>query len=139
MPYTTLQDLIDRFGRREIVQLTDRAEPPSGAIDEAVVDRAIADADAEIDSYLMAAGYALPLDPVPTVIRRLAPQIVRHLLYEDAETDLVRQRYEDARRVLESIVAGRVKLGEGDVSGSVGSPQVSAPGRVFTSGSLKDF
>jgi phage gp36-like protein len=139
VPYTTLQDLIDRFGRREIVQLTDRAEPPSGAIDEEVVNRAITDADAEIDSYLMAAGYELPLDPIPTVIRRLAPQIVRHLLYDDVETELVRQRYDDARRVLEAIVAGKIKLGEGDVSGSAGSPQVSKPDRVFTQAGLKDF
>lgn len=137
MPYTTQAALIDRFGNEELLQLADR--DGDGVIDAAVVDQAILDADAEIDGYLGAGGYTVPLDPVPLVIASLAADIARYRLYDDLATDTVRTRYEDARRMLEAISAGRVSLGAGDATGSAGSPEFDAPERVFSRATLEDF
>jgi phage gp36-like protein len=107
--YATVADLVRRYGEAEIQQLTDRLDPPAGAIDSAVAERALADADAEIDAYL-AARYAVPMSPAPAVVGRLACDIARFRLWEDRASDEVRRRYEDARRMLEAIAAGRVSF-----------------------------
>jgi phage gp36-like protein len=123
--YATQTDLVERFGEEELIQLTDRANV--GAIDSAVLARAIADADAEIDSYVRAGGHTVPLSPVPDVVSRLAADIVRYRLHDDAATDEVRKRYEDARRTLEAIAAGRVSLGADDaVTTATGRPVLRA-------------
>jgi phage gp36-like protein len=108
VPYATQADLEARFGADELTQLTDR----SGAHvpDAAIVARALADADAEIDGYL-ASRYALPLSTVPAVLARIACDIARYRLWEDRASEEVRRRYEDARRLLEAIARGTVSLG----------------------------
>ncbi|RRD90117.1 DUF1320 domain-containing protein [Conchiformibius steedae] len=54
--------MIDRFGEGELIKLTDRTH--RRAIDDAVLDKAMADAVAEAGSYLSAAGFVrLPLTP----------------------------------------------------------------------------
>ena len=108
MPYATQADLEARYGADELTQLTDRIG--AGVPDAAVINRALADADAEIDGYL-ATRYALPLPTVPPVLARIACDIARYRLWEDRASEEVRRRYEDARRILESIANGRVSLG----------------------------
>lgn len=108
MPYATQADLEARFGTDELTQLTDRVG--AGVPDAAIVARALADAEAEIDGYL-ASRYALPLATVPPVLARIACDIARYRLWEDRASDEVRRRYEDARRLLESIARGQVSLG----------------------------
>lgn len=125
--YATVADLVRRYGEAEIQQLTDRLDPPAGAIDNAVADRALADADAEIDAYL-AARYTVPMSPAPAVIGRLACDIARFRLWEDRASDEVRRRYEDARRMLEAIAAGRVSFGAPPAAGGVAH---AAPARVM--------
>ncbi len=137
MSYVTQAEMIARFGESELVQVTDRGM--TGAIDAAVLSAAIADADADIDAYLGSGGYTVPMTPVPTVLVRLAADLVRYRLYDDAATETVRQRYEDARRMLEAIAAGRVSLGPADTGGSAGSPESDAADRIFTSDTLGDF
>ena len=125
MPYCTQQNLIDRFGEPELIQLTDRAGT-LGAIDSAIVAAAIADADAEIDSYLT--DYTLPLSPVPANFERLACDIARYYLYEDQMIDIVQERYKNAVRYLEQVASGKITLSV-DASGS--APAV-ADGVEFT-------
>lgn len=108
--YTSEQHLTDEFGELEMIQLTDRGEPPSGAIDTQVVARAIEKADAEIDGYL-AGRYALPLASVPRLLVGVACDLVRFYLYKDVAPDLVVSRYKNAVRLLEAIAAGKVNLG----------------------------
>jgi phage gp36-like protein len=108
VPYATQADLEARFGVDELTQLTDRVN--AGVPDAAIVARALADADAEIDGYL-ASRYALPLATVPPVLARIACDIARYRLWEDRSSEEVRRRYEDARRLLESIARGQVSLG----------------------------
>ena len=132
MSYVTKQELISRFGEEELIQLTDRAG--AGVIDDQVLDRAIADADAEIDGYL-GSRYSLPLSVIPASLNRIAADIARYYLYEDAATEHVRQRYEDAVRFLRAISEGKVSLGI-DPSGAGAKPASGATmtsgGRVFT-------
>ncbi len=108
MSYATQADLEERYGTDELTQLTDRTG--AGGPDAAIVARALADADAEIDGYL-ASRYSLPLDTIPPMLARIACDIARYRLWEDRASEEVRRRYEDARRLLESIAAGRVSLG----------------------------
>lgn len=63
MIYATQADLLERFGETELRQLSDNTSPRIGAINSIVVDRALADASAWIDSYLVGR-YALPIADV---------------------------------------------------------------------------
>lgn len=107
MTYAVQADLVDRFGSVELEQLTDRVS--GQAIDIAVLDRALADADAEIDGYL-AARYALPLASTPVTLVRIASDIARYRLYDERVTEAVRKRYEDAVRDLKAISAGSIVI-----------------------------
>lgn len=140
MPYATQQDLVDRYSETEIIQLSDRAK--TGAIDVAVVAAKLADADAEIDSYLVGR-YTLPLVPVPLVLARIACDIARYHLFDDNATEQVTTRYKDAIRFLESLAKGTVSLGPGDADGTTppsgGLPEYCAAPRVFDRDTLKGF
>lgn len=139
MTYATQQDLIDRFAQTELIQITDRAN--IGVIDATVLGQALADADAEIESYLVGR-YALPLASVPPILTRIACDIARYHLYDDRVTEQVRLRYEDVRKLLDSIATGKVQLGLPASAGAApvaGAPEVSAPAREFTKDTLADY
>jgi phage gp36-like protein len=139
MTYATQQNMIDRFGQQELTELTDRAR--SGAIDSSVTAKALADADAEINGYLVAR-YTLPFASVPTVLERLACNMARYYLYEDRVTDQVRQRYDDAIKFLKGVAAGTVSLGVDAANAAPAQssgPDFSAPDRVFTTDTLSDY
>ncbi|MCF7963976.1 MAG: DUF1320 domain-containing protein [Methylobacter tundripaludum] len=113
MAYCTLQNLEDRFGESELIQLTD--ESNVGAIDAVIVNRAITDADAEINSYLTA--YTLPLANVPANFELMACDLVRFYLYKNQIPDVVDTRYKKAIRYLEKVAEGKIKL-EPDSTGT---------------------
>lgn len=141
MTYATQQDLVDRYGETEIIQLSDRAN--TGAIDVAVVAAKLADADAEIDGYLVGR-YTLPLVPVPGSLPRIACDIARYHLYDDRATEQVTARYKDVIRFLELLAKGTVSLGPGtDGDGATptvgGLPEYCAPAPIWNRTSLKDF
>lgn len=118
--YATLQDLIDRFGRDELEQLTDRGAPPLGAIDEAVVGRALADAGELVDGYL-SGSYRLPLAPVPDMIRRITCDVTRFYLHANQQPDAVKDAYKEAVRLLERIQSGVITLQSAGVTAPAGS------------------
>jgi phage gp36-like protein len=139
MPYCTSQDLIDRFGEQEVLELTDRNQ--TGVIDKAVLEQAIADADAEIDAYL-AGRYKLPLGHVPAVLPRIACDLVRYYLYEDHSTEYVQKRYDDATKFLRSVARGDVNLGlsaQGSEATPAGNAQMETGGRVWDRNDSKGF
>lgn len=125
--------MIDAFGSAELVELTDRAEVATGAIDEAVLGRALAEADAEIDGYL-AARYTLPLASTPALVSRLANDIARYRLYKDAVPEVVTDRYKSAVKTLEALATGKASLGL-DLAGAqplpAGTVQFTQGARVF--------
>lgn len=109
MTYATLQGLIDRFGSATIESLTDRAEPPAGAIDEDVVARALADTDGIIDGYLRVR-YVTPLTEVPPQITDVALSIAFYKLHRWEPDPKIVRDYQDALRSLRDIAAGTIVL-----------------------------
>jgi phage gp36-like protein len=139
MTYATQQDLVDRFGSEELIQLTDRAN--NGTIDSTVVTRALSDADAEINGYL-AARYSLPLATVPAMLVRLACDIARYQLWSHRVTEAVRTRYEDAVKLLKSLSRGEAELGVAtgqETPPSDSGIAVVTSGRVFNRSNLSDY
>lgn len=107
MPYALPQDMIDRFGEREMTQLS----APSSTVDTRRIAGALDDASAEIDAYLQGR-YELPLTHIPAVLPRLACDIARYRLWDDRASEEVRDRYKDAVRMLEMIAKGVIDLGQ---------------------------
>jgi len=130
MSYCTQQDMTDRFGEPEIMQLTDRNN--IGVIDVAVLLRAISDASAEIDSYL--AKYTLPLVTIPAVLVRICCDIARYYLYDDAMIDTVEKRYEAVIKYLVQVAKGSISLGvdsAGDAPVSHDTVLMQSDGSIF--------
>lgn len=134
MTYATPADLINRFGEKEAIALTDRAF--TGLVDEAVLAEALDQAGAEIDGYL-GGRYVLPLSPVPRILTGYCCDIARYRLCGTGgvvTTDEIRDRYKDAIRFLELAAAGKVSLGgmPGGETAPTGNGVVFAPGsKVF--------
>ena len=129
MTYCTKADLVREFGTEELVQLTDRADPPTGQIDAERVAQAIETATAEINVYLEGR-YPLPLASTPTVLRRVAVDLARYYLSNDVLDDSpVALRYARQLKLLRGIADGTLSLGL-DTAGVVQLPantvQVSA-------------
>lgn len=111
MSYASAAELATRVGADRLIEITDR--DANGVGDDPMIDQALADADAEIDGYL-AARYRLPLPTVPAVLVRIACDIALYRLLtlrRMGDIEDARVRYEDARRLLESISRGLVSLG----------------------------
>lgn len=139
MTYATQQDMTDRFGEEELIELTDRAN--LGVIDATVLGRALADADAEINGYL-ASRYTLPLASVPPVLVAKASDMARYYLYDMRVTEAVKARYDDAVKYLQSLAKGLVSLGLDPLNVPVadaGGVQIQANGRVFDAAGLVDY
>ncbi|WFE92301.1 DUF1320 domain-containing protein [Roseibium porphyridii] len=143
MAYVTQQDLIDRFGDRELIQLTDRTNLPAATIDATVVAAKISDAEAMADSY-MAKRYKLPLNPVPDVLIPIVANMARYYLYgERAETEsAVTRNYKNALGWLKDVANGTVQLeAEGVASAQTAGGQIQtvAPDRVFSRDTLEGY
>lgn len=140
MTYATQADLIDRFGETELAQRTNRVDGLT--IDAVVLARALADADAEIDSHL-ATRFALPLATTPSVLVRLGADIARYRLYDDGVPETVRQRYEDAVKMLKLMAEGKVQLAGSTVlpvaTGGGQAVAVKTPERVFSAAVLQGY
>lgn len=131
MSYATQQNLVTRFGSDELIQLTDLNN--LGSIDPAVVSVALADADAEINSYL-AGRYNLPLTQVSAELVRLACDIARYRLFDVRATEAVKVRYDDAIKKLRDIGKGLASLGIDEAGHAVavaGDVQIVSDGRDF--------
>ncbi|WP_439471337.1 gp436 family protein [Brevundimonas sp.] len=143
--YATLDHLKTLCGDEELIQLTDRADPPSGQIDVVVVTAALGAATNEIDGYV-AAQYALPLASTPPLLQTLACDIARYRLYTTAATDQVRQRYEDAVKALTNISKGVIKLPVISAPGGPAEPEgrddvmvIQSEDRIFSRSSMKGW
>ncbi|SJM96031.1 gp436 family protein [Crenothrix polyspora] len=106
MIFCTKQDMVERFSRDELIQRTDRIN--QAAIDDTVLNIAIADASAEIESYL--ARYRLPFFSIPTALVRPCCDIARYRLYDDIMSDEVEKRYKMAIDWLKLLANGTVVL-----------------------------
>lgn len=134
MGYCTAQDLIARFGEEELLRIV--PDETGEAIDLAAVALACDDAAGEIDGYAAAAGYPTPLSPVPRIVAAYAADIARYRLYDDAATEQVTKRFNDAIRFLRAVANGDVTLGVKDTApaGSGGVAQFEGGRKAFGGG-----
>lgn len=107
--YADLDKLKALTGERELIQLTDRADVPTGEIDVAVVEAALQAASDLIDGYV-AAQYALPLPEVPPMLADLCCDVARWRLYTTTPPEHVQKRHDEAVKTLRDLSIGRVKL-----------------------------
>lgn len=138
--YATEADMLIRFQLAELVQITNR-DRKATTVDSLVLDRALSDADAEIDARL-APRYALPLQTIPRLLVNIACDIARYRLYDDRATDQVTRRYEDGLKVLSSLASGKLSLGldaQADTTPPVDGPRATTPNRTFSASLLKDY
>lgn len=110
MNYASLEQFVAAFGEREAVELTNLESPTAVAVDTAVMDRALADASALIDSYIQRR-YALPLASVPEALVPRCLDISRFRLDVFNPREAVQKRHDDAVRWLEQVAKGLVSLG----------------------------
>jgi phage gp36-like protein len=107
MTYCTTQDLVNRFGELEIIQLSDF--DGLNAINQSIVDQAIADSDGEINSALRAR-YKLPLLVIPPELLAISCDIVRYRLMRDDVIDAAKDRYNRAVIFLRDLANGKAVL-----------------------------
>lgn len=99
----TRADMESRYGAKELIDLTDRGRYES--INDEVLDKALGDATALVQSFLGALGIraeALPSPPPPALVIK-ACDIARWYLYEDKVTDVVQLRYDQALQWLRDL------------------------------------
>lgn len=113
MLYATLSDMIDAFGERELIQLSDRAN--DGVINEQAIERALERASADIDGYMgwLQAKSINASEQALTVLRGLCCDMARYRLAgSDGRlvTDEMRDRHKDAIGMLKMIAKGEIKL-----------------------------
>ncbi len=147
--YASASQLLQRYNAEEIAQRADASLPPvvygdmlkkaaagedlsgfsleeQSAITAALakIERSLQDALQTINSYL-AGRYELPLTNVPEVLERIACQLARYFLHDDAAADSVEALYKDSIKFLEGVSNGRVQLGV-TTSGTVAQPAATA-------------
>lgn len=112
MAYATVQDMIDRFGATEMLRLSSVDGELPDTVTAYPVEKAIADADGIIDSYLRKR-HAVPLSPVPQVITRASCILARYDLSVGGDrepADQVKNDRKDIVAWLTQIAAGTVTL-----------------------------
>jgi len=140
MSYATKQNMIDRFGEQELIELTDRDN--LGLINNTVMEQAIGDAQAVIDGYLRSA-YTLPLATVPAELVRVCCDLARFHLFGDRVPDTVQKRRDEAVSWLRDVAAKRVSLGLDaagqDMPAAVGGVNYKTSAQVFNNAAMAGY
>ena len=133
MAYCTIADIQGRISEGDLVRLSDH--DGDGAVDDDVVERAIADACSHIDSYIQVK-YTVPIVPTPPVLRKRAVILSLYFLqlYRDSVTESIQKAFDEVNKWLTLVAAGKVELGiDPKPAESSGAPGVwyDAKSRVF--------
>ncbi|MBW2560794.1 MAG: DUF1320 domain-containing protein [Deltaproteobacteria bacterium] len=141
MAYCTQDDLLEQIDVATLIQLTD--DDKTGSVDESVITRACADADAEIDSYC-GKRYSVPFTTVPPIVRKMAVDITIYNIYgrRRGAPNNREKRYDDQIRLLKDVARGLVSLGENDpdsTPASANTPHITSNPRIFSRTSLEGF
>jgi phage gp36-like protein len=121
MAYCTLEDLRASYGNERVAGWS-RLNPETVA-------RAISDAGAEIDGYLLSGGYAVPLPGPPENIKKYCIDIAAAnlvigvgALKIDAGGNAVLEQAKAARRYLDKVAEGKFKIPGYTTEGEVAKP-----------------
>lgn len=141
MPYGTKLTLLERIDEAVLIALTDK--DGLGAIDDARVAAAGADADATIDAYCQGL-YTVPLSPIPPKVAQVWADLTLYNLYSlsDLEMPEIRKdRNREAIRFLEAAAAGKISLGtDTPAQADTGSfTNAESSTRIFTPEKLSGF
>ena len=142
MAYSTLTDIKKLIPETAIIQLTD--DENAGTVNQARVDEAIAQADAEIDSYC-GGRYAVPFTTVPDIAKKISVDIAIYNLYSrkvEVIPETRAERYKNAIRQLEAIATGKITIGEsGEDVPEAGGVQIdtTTDDRIFTKDTMVNF
>jgi phage gp36-like protein len=141
MAYSVKGDIVEKLPEDVLIGLTDDAG--IGAVDDSVVDRAIADADATIDAHC-GKRYTVPLSTVPPMIRQVSVDLAIFNLYARRDIDppdVRKDKYKEALRFLEKVLGGRIDLGAATPvpTNSGSSVTISSEDRVFSRTKLDGF
>lgn len=140
--FASTADMQDgRFPQRDLIQLTDDAG--TGAIDLGNLERALNQADNEINGYVAAKYKRVDAgSPVPALLTDLACHIARYRLFRHGSpTDQVQKNYDQAVAQLRDIARGTIKLdlGEEVLIERDGQILVESADRLFTRDSMRDL
>jgi len=108
--FVTPQALIDEFGEREMVGLTDVGTTQTGAVVVAVAQRVCDRCNAEV-AAAVAARYPQALPSVPLVLRYVAQDMAHFYLYASEPPTWVQARFDQARKTLKEVQTGVLPLG----------------------------
>ncbi len=128
MTYAVLNDLVERAGEDEILQVADRDN--DGAADPDVIEAALIHADNTANVYV-AVRYTLPLTHVPDMLRTWCVSIARYHLHRDGAPDYVVRDYKDAVTALKDLARGLLEL---PIASGEPAPAPAETGRVSVSG-----
>ena len=123
MAYASVQDMIGRFGRIEMLRLSSVDGELPNEVSPAPVEQAIADADAIIDSYLRKR-YRVPLAPVPQAVTRAACVLARYDLAVGGD----RQPADQVKSDRKDVVAWLTQIANGTVTLEDAAPVEPATG-----------
>ena len=141
MPYSTYNDIKKMIPELALINLTDDTD--TGVANQDDIAEAIAQADAEIDTYC-GARFHTPFAAVPDVIRKTSVDIAIYNLYSRRAEKIPEtrvDRYKNAVRILEHISKGEISIGidPEPAKSSHGSPESNKRlnDRVFTRDRLR--
>lgn len=142
MTYATLDQMYERYGRDLLRDLTDRGDFPTGAPVEAIVQRALVNANSFIDGFL--GRYDLPLPTTPDPLPDLAQAIAIYRLHRYQPDPKIKDDYDDALRILRDIAAGTNRLTVAGVepesaASSGNGVRITDRDRPLTAENLKGF
>ncbi len=138
MAYATKQDMIDRFGEDEVIGITDRANPPTGIVNDEVLAKALENATAEVNSEAKLTGTIRQTEQLANITCAIARY---HL--SDPCSERVRTDYEDQINFLRRVADSKsLLIGQDAAAPATSAPAtiiISAPPRTFSHQTLKDF
>jgi phage gp36-like protein len=142
MAYATIAQFVEAFGEVEAVELSNLDDVEVVVRRDEILQRALDDGAAEMDSYFWR--YSLPLSSIPQPCIGCNLDIARHRLDRVREREDVRARYEDWRKWLELVAKGTIRLGV-SAAGDAVSPETGGEvwstqsERLYTNDTLRDF
>lgn len=146
MPYATVEDMVEAFGEREIRQLSNPSNPAAQEINQAEVEAKIRRAQALVDGYLVGRAPALPLSPVPELIKGLVLDLARYYLDRVQPRETVTDRHNQALKQLMAIREGKLDLGltpepnaQPIAPSEDAGPLIDSPAPLFTDGTLSGY
>lgn len=144
MMYGSVEDMVSRFGKVDIVRLSQLEDRATDVIDVSKVETALNDASAMIDSYLRGR-YQVPVQTPPRDLIRAACILARYDLAKSSHsepTDQMVKDYEEIRKWLLDIQKGVARLDipvHGPTQSSVSNSGARFEDReaIFTSQNLR--